>query len=73
MLRIILESPIAPVDRIEPYGESCKYKVISSEKTKPIGPIPFGDAPKGAIQGPRYTTFENLKTASKLTDLIGKK
>lgn len=63
----------APVDRIEPYGESGKYKVIFSEKAKPIGPIPFGDAPQGAMQGPRYTTFENLKTAENMGDLVGKK
>jgi hypothetical protein len=63
----------APVDRIEPYGESGKYKVIFSEKAKPIGPIPFGDAPQGAMQGPRYTTFEKLKTAVTIGDLVGKK
>src|SRR6266446_2302428 len=60
----------AAVDRIEPYGESGKYKVVFSEKAKPIGPIPFGDAASGAMQGPRYTTFEKLQVAKKLTDLI---
>lgn len=62
----------APVDRIEPYGEDGKYKLVFSEKAKPIGPIPFGDAPTGAMQGPRYTTFERLRTATKLSDLTGK-
>jgi len=62
----------APVDRIEPYGESGKYKVIFSEKAQPIGPLPFGDAPPGAMQGPRYTTFEKLKRAEKVSDLLGK-
>lgn len=62
----------APVDRIEPYGEAGKYKVIFSEKAKPIGPIPFGDAPLGAMQGPRYTTFEQLMKAKKVADLTGK-
>jgi hypothetical protein len=57
----------AAVDRIEPYGESGKYKVVFSEKAKPIGPIAFGDAPSGAMQGPRYTTFEKLQAAKKLT------
>ena len=60
----------APVDRIEPYGESGKYKLIFSEKAQPLGPIPYGDAPSGAIQGPRYTTFENMKSAKKLTDVL---
>ena len=62
----------APVDRIEPYGEEGKYKLILSEKAQLIGPIPYADATPGAMQGPRYTTFEKLKTAKKLTELIGK-
>jgi hypothetical protein len=60
----------APVDRIEPYGEGGKYKVIFSEPAKKIGPIPYADAPSGAMQGPRYTSFERLKAAKKLTDLL---
>lgn len=59
----------APVDHIEPYGEGGKYKLVFSEKAKAIEPIPFGDAPQGAMQGPRYTTFARLKAAKKLTDL----
>ncbi|MGC1693670.1 MAG: GIY-YIG nuclease family protein, partial [Pseudolabrys sp.] len=47
---------VAPVARIEPYGDSGKYKLIFSEPAKPIGPIPFADAPSGFMQGPRYTT-----------------
>lgn len=59
----------APVARIEPYGEEGKYKLVFSEKAKPIGPIPFGDAPQGAMQGPRYTTFAKLETARQISDL----
>lgn len=62
----------APVSSIEPYGEEGKYKLIFSEKAKPIGPIPFGDAPQGTMQGPRYASFAKLQTARKLTDLLGK-
>lgn len=62
----------APVERIEPYGEEGKYKLIFSEKAKPIGPLPFGDAPQGSMQGPRYTSFAKLQTAKKLSDLIGR-
>lgn len=62
----------APVARIEPYGEEGKYKLFFSEKATPIGPIPFGDATTGAMQGPRYTTFEKLKAAKKISDLLGK-
>jgi hypothetical protein len=61
----------APVDRIEPYGEGGKYKVVFSEKAKAITPIPFADAPQGAMQGPRYTTYSKLLSAKKLTDLTG--
>ena len=60
----------APVDHIEPYGEGGKYKIVFSEPAKEIGPIPFGDAPSGAAQGPRYSRFEKLKTAKQLTDVI---
>jgi len=62
----------APVDRIEPYGEGGKYKLVFSEKAKPLAPIPFGDAPTGSMQGPRYTTIAQLLAAKKITDLIGK-
>ena len=41
----------APVARIEPYGEDVKFKLIFSDKAKPIGPIPYADAPTGAMQG----------------------
>ena len=61
----------APVKRIEPYGESGKYKLIFAEKATSIQPrIEFGDAPKGSMQGPRYASFKNLKTAKTLTDLF---
>jgi hypothetical protein len=63
---------VAPVARIEPHGDGGKYKLIFSEPAKPIGPIPFGDAPSGFMQGPRYTTYEQLTKAKKLTDLIVK-
>jgi hypothetical protein len=62
----------APVSRIEPYGEGGKYRVIFSEKAKRIGPIPYGDAPMGAMQGPRYTSFSKLQIATKLSHLLGK-
>lgn len=39
----------APVARIEPYGEEGKYKLVFSEKAKAITPIPYGNAPSGAM------------------------
>ena len=62
----------ALVSRIEPYGEGSKYKIIFSEKAEEVGPIPYGDAPSGAMQGPRYASFAKLKTATRLTDVLGK-
>lgn len=63
---------IAPVARIEPYGEGGKFKVVFSEPARAITPIPFADAPGGAMQGPRYTTYGKLMAAKKLSDLVGK-
>ncbi|MEX0627566.1 MAG: GIY-YIG nuclease family protein [Cucumibacter sp.] len=63
---------VAPVARIEPFGDGGKYQIFFSEPARAIGPIPYGDAPSGAMQGPRYTTYEKLLKAKKLTDLIGR-
>jgi hypothetical protein len=63
---------VAPVARIEPHGDSGKYKLVFSEPAKPIGPIPFADAPSGFMQGPRYTTYDRLMKAKKVTDLFMK-
>ena len=49
-----------------------KYKLVFSESAKHIGPIPYGDAPQGTMQGPRYTSFSRLQKARKLTDVLGK-
>jgi len=61
---------VAPVARIEPYGESGKYKLVFSEPAKAIPPIPFADAPGGSMQGPRYTVYSKLATAKKVSDLF---
>jgi len=53
----------APVEKIEPYGEGGKFQLIFSGAPVEIGPIPFGDAPAGLMQGPRYTTLGKLRTA----------
>jgi hypothetical protein len=60
----------APVARIEPHGDSGKFKLIFSEPARAIGPVPLGDAPSGFMQGPRYTTYERLLKAKKVTDLM---
>ncbi len=60
----------ALVSRIEPYGESGKYRLVFSEKARPVGPITFGDATKGWMQGPRYTTIERLRKSKTLRELF---
>ena len=60
----------AEVSRIEPYGDDGKFKVIFTGAATPIGPIPYADAPKGSMQGPRYTSFDKLSKAKKLSDLL---
>ena len=60
----------APVKRIEPYGDSGKYKLIFSERAEELRePIRLGNDPANAIQGPRYTTFEKLKVAKSIKDI----
>lgn len=62
---------IAPVDRIEPYGDGSKYRLVFSAPASPIGPIPFGDAAQGTMQGPRYTSIDRLREATDLKELLG--
>ena len=61
---------IAPVDRIEPFGDGGKYRLIFSEPASEITPIPFDDAPRGSMQGSRYVNCEKLKKATKLSEII---
>jgi hypothetical protein len=61
----------APVSNIEPYGEEGKYRLNFAEPAKPVGPIPFADAPSGSMQGPRYTNLNKLISAKKVMDLFG--
>lgn len=61
----------APVDRIESYGESGKYKLVfaepASEMAEPITNTRGGIAPRG----PFYTTLSKLKSAKTLADIYG--
>ena len=59
---------IAKVSHIEPYGEEGKYKLTFEGKAEKITPIPLKDAPRGSMQGPRYTTKAKLLKAKKVMD-----
>lgn len=61
---------LAKIDHIEQYGDTGKFKVVFAESAKEITPIPYGDAPRGAMQGPRYTRLSLLKEAKSLVDLM---
>jgi hypothetical protein len=63
---------LAPVARIEPYGDNGKYRLVFSESAKEIGPIPLGKASPGAMLGPRYTTRAKLDSAKTVVDLLAK-
>ncbi|MCY3638881.1 MAG: hypothetical protein OXG80_07265, partial [Chloroflexi bacterium] len=59
----------APVDRIESYGESGKYKLVFAEPASEIAePIISGGI---APRGPFYTTLSKLKSAKTLADIYG--
>jgi hypothetical protein len=64
----------APVDRIEPYGEDGKYKVVFALKARelPRGIIPLADANGMLMAAPRYTTLARLLAGKKLADVVGK-
>lgn len=62
---------IAEVAKIEPYGENGKYKLIFKSPAQALpAPIEFGNAPSGAMQGPRYTTIEKIRGARTLSEII---
>jgi hypothetical protein len=69
-LPVMAVTHVAGVSRIEPYGEGGKYKVIFSEPAWEIANIPFADATSGAMQGPRYTTYEKLMSGKTVKDLL---
>jgi len=61
----------ARVERIEPYGDEGKYRLIFAEPAKPLPqPIPFADAPPGSMQSPRYTSLAALLSAKRVSDLF---
>lgn len=61
----------AEIERFEPYGDKGKWKIIfKGPATKLPHPIPFGDAPRGSMQGPRYTRKALLETAPTVRELL---
>lgn len=62
---------VAPIERLEPFGDEGKFKVVFAGPPVELkNPIPFGNAPSGAMQGVRYTTYETLLNAKTVKDLV---
>ena len=62
---------VAQIAQIEPFGDEGKYKLLfTGPPTKLNQPIPFADAPAGAMQGSRYTSYEKLLAAKTVKDLV---
>jgi hypothetical protein len=61
---------IAEIERIEPYGDTGKYKLFfKGAPTVLPNAVPYGDAPSGVMQAPRYTTREKLLAAKSVMDI----
>jgi hypothetical protein len=61
----------APVERIEPYGDAGKYRLVFSEPAKELErPVPFGGAKQGSMQSPRYARLSDLLAANTLRELF---
>lgn len=61
---------VAEVDSIEPYGDGGKYKLNFKAPAEAIEPINWGQAKRGTLQGPTYTSREKLDSAKEVTDLF---
>ena len=61
---------IAPIGRIEPYGEEGKYKLIFAEPAKELDKKLLYDLKPGSMQSPRYTSYARLVSAKKMSDLF---
>lgn len=62
---------IAEIERLEPYGDGGKFKLVFKDAAKKLKrPIPFADALSGSMQGPRYTTHSALLEARSVKDLV---
>jgi len=61
---------VAEIDHIEPYGDTGKYALIFKGPPREISQIPYGGAPSGAMQGPRYTNFDALQNSKTVKDIL---
>lgn len=61
----------APVERIEPYGDTGKYRLVFSQPAKALdNPIRLGGAKPGTMQGSRYARLVDVLAAKSLKELF---
>jgi len=61
----------AKIKKIISYGDTGKYKLEFEGSALQLDkPIPYGDLQSGAMQSTRYTNFDKLKSAQKMSDLF---
>ena len=61
---------MAEIDHIEPFGDDGKYKIVFKGPAWELPqPIPYGNAPTGAMQGPRYCSKATLDGAKSVADV----
>lgn len=62
---------IAEIDRLEPFGDEGKFKIYFKGPAQKLDiPIPYGNAPPGAMQGSRYCTKQVFDQAKSVADLV---
>lgn len=68
---IMAVTHVAEIDTIEPFGDDGKFKLTFKGPAKVLEkPIPYGDAPSGAMQGPRYCSKAKLDSAKSVGELL---
>ncbi len=60
----------AEVKSIEQFGEEGKYKLIFKEPAKKFDKPIVSDLSQGGMQGSRYTSFDKLIKATKMSELF---
>lgn len=61
----------AEVKSIEPYGNDGKYKLYFKDNACILeNEIPFGNAKKGSMQGPRYSNMKKLLLVKNIGELV---
>ena len=58
------------IENIVPYGPEGRYKINFKERAREVPLIPFGTAKGGAMQGPRFCTWQQLMDCKDLGKIL---